>query len=496
MATKRSAENEEEEARNVKARRNVVASLKDENGETCGPPLDLPQDITPKLLEALLNQLLEAEEPDRERNPYTFYINDQELVTDVGTHIEKHMEDNGEQIIDITYRPQAVFKVRAVTRCAATIPGHAEAVLQVQFSPDGKRLVSGSGDTTVRFWDIGTNTPQYTCKGHKKWVLCVAWSPDGTRVMSGDNDGKVILWDAATGKRLGENGFKNGHKVGKHVASIAWEPFHANPECNRVATSSKDGTVKVWDTVRHKVLFSLSQHTQSVTSVIWGGEGLIYSASLDRTIKVWRASDGALVRTLEGHAHRINQLCINTAFACRTGPYDHRGYRDPDKVKATKAAQDKYNKLLDSCGGVERLASASDDFTMFLWTPKTDKKPLARLTGHQQLVNSVVFSPDGCTLASASFDKSVKTWDGRTGKFKQTMRGHVAAVYQAAWSADSRLLLSASKDSTIIVWNTKTAKIQEQLPGHADEVFTADWSPDGTKVASGGKDKVMKLWYA
>lgn len=64
----------------------------------------------------------------------------------------------------------------------------------------------------------------------------------------------------------------------------------------------------------------------------------------------------------------------------------------------------------------ERLVSGSDDFTLFLWTPETEKKPVARMTGHQQLVNDVRFSPDTRLLASASFDKSIKIWDGRTGK--------------------------------------------------------------------------------
>lgn len=64
----------------------------------------------------------------------------------------------------------------------------------------------------------------------------------------------------------------------------------------------------------------------------------------------------------------------------------------------------------------ERLVSGSDDFTLFLWNPAEDKKPLARLTGHSALVNEVLFSPDTRLLASASFDKSIKIWDGRTGK--------------------------------------------------------------------------------
>ncbi|XP_010724894.1 notchless protein homolog 1-like [Meleagris gallopavo] len=63
------------------------------------------------------------------------------------------------------YQPQAVFRVRAVTRCTSSLEGHTEAVISVAFSPTGKYLASGSGDTTVRFWDLSTETPQFTAKG-------------------------------------------------------------------------------------------------------------------------------------------------------------------------------------------------------------------------------------------------------------------------------------------------------------------------------------------
>ena len=108
-----------------------------------------------------------------------------------------------------------------------------------------------------------------------------------------------------------------------------------------------------------------------------------------------------------------------------------------------------------------------------------DKNPAKQMTGHQQPVNHVQFSPDGRYIVSASFDKSIKLWDGYTGDFMCTFRGHVNSVYQVAWSPDNRYLVSASKDSTLKVWDIKTRKLMFELPGHADEIYAVDWSLDG-----------------
>ena len=142
----------------------------------------------------------------------------------------------------------------------------------------------------------------------------------------------------------------------------------------------------------------------------------------------------------------------------------------------------------------ERLVTGSDDGTLFLWDPLVSSKPLARMTGHQQQVMSVAFSPDGRFVVSGSFDKSIKQWDGFTGKFIATYRGHVAAVYQLSWSPDSRMFVSGSKDSTMKLWDVRTKRLSEDLPGHADEVFSVDWSPSGETVASGSFDRTLKIW--
>lgn len=80
-----------------------------------------------------------------------------------------------------------------------------------------------------------------------------------------------------------------GHKM--WVTSLCWEPYHKNPECLHLVSSSKDTDIRIWDTKRAQTCRVLSGHTKSVTCVKWGGNGLIYSASQDRTIKVWRAED-------------------------------------------------------------------------------------------------------------------------------------------------------------------------------------------------------------
>ena len=499
----------------------IMVNFLNQAGEQAGSnQMNIPSSSNAKQMESLVNSLLENKDPV----PYAFYIRDVEVTSSVVETLQQLQEEKEgeggslsfEETLQISYRPLSIFRVRPVTRCIETLPGHTEAVLHVSFSPDGKKLASGGGDMAVRFWNPITNLPSHVCTGHRHHVLCTAWSPCGTIFASADRSGEIRLWNPTDGTQRGAA--MKGHT--KWITSLAFEPIHVHGETLRLASSSKDHTVKVWNVSSNVCETTISGHLDSVECVKWGGSGLLYSCSRDRTIKVW-AIDGhgyskqMLVRSLTGHAHRINTMALNCDGVLRNGCYGLDSLSKKAKASGTtkrevgtekamskeevKAlALENYRKVVgEEEGKGERLVSGSDDFTLFLWAPQEDKKPLTRLTGHQQMVSHVSFSPDARYMASASFDKKVKIWDGNTGKFIATCTGHVGAVYQLCWSADSNYLVSASKDSTLKVWNSKgqAKKAMHTLSGHMDEVYALDWSPNGHSLASGSKDHTIKIWH-
>ena len=253
--------------------------------------------------------------------------------------------------MNIPFRAEAVFKVKPVTRCSASISGHGESILSTSFNPaTSSWLATGSGDKTARIWDCDTGTPKYTLKGHTGWVLVVAWSPDEGILATGSYDNTVRLWDPKKGTPLG--GPLKGHT--KPILSIAWQPYHSRePGRPLLASASQDFTVRIWDAVSGHTDMALTGHKGHVTCVKWGGAGWIYTSSRDKTVKIWDANKGTLVHTLNAHAHWVNHLALSTDFVLRTGYFDHKGLKEvPDTVDGKREkAKKRYQAALVGTGG-------------------------------------------------------------------------------------------------------------------------------------------------
>ncbi|ODV95925.1 hypothetical protein PACTADRAFT_2231 [Pachysolen tannophilus NRRL Y-2460] len=476
----------------------LIKFVASDTGESVGGSIRVPGTVTEQQLEELMNQLNgDADDPV----PYSFALKKDDadetlvdIIDNLYTSILKPGIKTTEDFMTLVYTPKAVFKVKPITRSSATISGHGSTILSAQFAPNtSSKMVTGAGDSTARIWDCDTQTIKHTLSGHTNWVLCVNWSPEGDVIATGSMDNTIRLWDGEKGTPIG--GALKGHS--KWVSSLAWEPRHLVTSGNkpRLCSASKDGSLKIWDTARCTPIFTMSGHSSAVSCVKWSGSGTIYSASHDKTIKMWDSQTGKCIETLKAHAHWVNHLSLSTDHVLRMGAYDYKSEKPTSEEDGKLRATKNFEKIAKVNGKiVERMVTASDDFTMYLWEPLKSSKPICRMTGHQKLVNHVSFSPDGRYIVSASFDNSIKLWDGKDGKFISTFRGHVAPVYQTSWSSDCRYLVSCSKDTTLKVWDVKTKKLAVDLPGHSDEVYAVDWSVDGKRVASGGKDKQVRIW--
>jgi WD40 repeat protein len=119
---------------------------------------------------------------------------------------------------------------------------------------------------------------------------------------------------------------------------------------------------------------------------------------------------------------------------------------------------------------------------------------IAILGGHESVVNSASFSPDGTRVVTASFDKTARVWDAKTGKEFAVLRGHEKALRSATFSPDGMRIVTASDDKTARIWDAVTAKEIAVLRGHEGGVVSAIFSPDGTRIVTASDDNSARVW--
>jgi WD40 repeat protein len=327
-------------------------------------------------------------------------------------------------------------------------------------SPSHLLLASASNDKTIRIW--GLNHQSRLILPVRDNVREVTFSPDGQLIATAGNNGMVKLWSRA-GQLL--------HSLKGHRDRVDTVSF--SPDSQLLASGSRDGTVKLW-TKSGTLIKTLTEHNGWVLSVSFSPDGKrLVSASGDGTINLW-TRNGTLIKTWSAHHVSI----LNSTSG------------EKGKASAQRHSSDaRINAVAFSPDG-QRLASASDDKTVKLWT--ADGKLLKTLSGHTNWVLDVSFSPDSQMLASASYDNTVKLWS-RQGKLMGTLRGHTDSVARVRFSPSGQILATTSWDRRVQLWRLDDTLIKT-LEGHKDRVTSVNWSNDGQALASASRDNTVMVW--
>lgn len=304
-------------------------------------------------------------------------------------------------------------------RLRYTLKGHTDAVSSVTYSPNGRILVSGSMDETIRIWDPDTGEHTNTLTEHTDGVTSVAFSADGNVLASVGWDNAIHYWDPHNGKHIISDTHTSNRAL---ITVVAADPVGAG---NWFASGGLDNIVRLWHgygIVPDPQVYNLLGHTNDVSSLAFSADAAILaSGSYDNTVKLWNVNDRTLVTTLREHSDFVTSVAFS-----------------PDG---------------------QMLASGSRDKTIRLWNI-ANFELITTLEGHSDWVLSLAFSPDGKTLASGCEDKTIRLWDVTTHKMIDTFLGHTDGITTLAFSPDRRTLAStAGRDNNIYIWDLSTTSI-------------------------------------
>lgn len=312
--------------------------------------------------------------------------------------------------------------------------GHTDKVTSVAVAPDGKRLISGSDDKTIRAWDIDNPKPVQVLKDHKNYVLSVAFARDGKRFLS--------------------------------AGGGAWR----GPQF----TTESDQIVRLWDTADMKVLKKMSGHQAPIWSVVFSPDekhALSGSGGYDTkggkftpagfALKLWNLSTAETVRDYKGHESWVRDAVFH-----------------PDG---------------------KTIVSGGWDKTVRIWDLDKDQ-PVQTLREHQDNVEAVAISSDGKWLLSAggptrgNGDTAIRLWDLEKREVVKRFAGHTKRVWKLTFAKDGQRFLSAAADNVICLWDVTTGKEVHRFVGHTDEIRQAIFTPDGQHMISASHDRTLRLW--
>jgi WD40 repeat protein len=327
---------------------------------------------------------------------------------------------------------------RRIFREVGRLEGHTGQVDCLALSADGRRLLTGGLDATLRVWDLSpdekgglkTGKELRQFKDQPGGVWAVALSADGKRALSSAGmiekdsqwvmgaDFSILLWNLEAGKVL--------RKLEGHTKEVRTVVF--SPDGKQALSGGWEKELRLWDLQTGKEIRRFEGHAEGVRRAVFSPDGRrAISAGKDGTVRLWEVATGKEIRRLEGHGADV----MSVAFT-------------PDG---------------------RRALSGGADMMLRLWDLETGKE-VRRFEGHSTVIWSVAVSPDGRRALSAGGCRS---------------RGNGFYV-------------PAGVDEEVRLWDIETGKEIHALEGHSSSIMGVLFLPDGRRALSGGSDKTVRLW--
>ena len=323
--------------------------------------------------------------------------------------------------------------------------GHTDAVYSVAQTPDGKLLVTGGFDRTVRVWDAVTGKQLRSLggpTGHQSLVLSVATSPSGELMASGGSDNALYLWDVPLRTHL---------RQFAHNAPVVSASLSADGKT--LAGLGTDGSVRTWQNADGKTLRDIpAVHGGGLRGQLSANGQQYVTASDDGFVRWFNLADGKLTGSIGASRGPITGLVVTPGNAV--------------------------------------ITTDEEGVLKFWQTPTTQPKPLP---AHTDAITLLQSSADGSFLITVGNDKVVKSVSASSGTVSKEFTAPAAVSGIGIWPNGSVVAIG-QPDGKVILWNRTDAKVIETLAAHTGKVAAIAVNGGGNQFVTVGTDGTANVW--